>query len=160
MNTKDVRPASLALSGSIWLSLAHSGSLWLAVRLSLALSGSLWLTLAHSGSLLLSEFAWLSRPLLSSKQSNWATWLSTGLRCVSILESTPVSPLVSWVEFYLRLRSYAGQLVGWSFTLSDFHSVGISRLPQSFRRDLWKGVMACDVSPVAMFCLEVIKSDS
>ena len=59
MNTKDVRPASLALSGllsgSLWLILALSGSLWLAVRLSLArslarslaLSGSLWLYLAR-----------------------------------------------------------------------------------------------------------------
>ena len=35
-----------ALSGSLWLTLAHSGSLWLAARLSLALSGSLWLSIA------------------------------------------------------------------------------------------------------------------
>ena len=49
---------TLALSGSLWLSLARcpalSGSLWLSVWLSLALSGSLWLPLALSGSLWLS----------------------------------------------------------------------------------------------------------
>ena len=47
-----------AHSGSLWPSLALSGSLWLSVRLTLArrpaLSGPLWLPLALSGSLWLS----------------------------------------------------------------------------------------------------------
>ena len=54
----DVCPASLALSGSLWLSLALSGSLWL----SLAPSGSLRLSLALYCSPNL-----LTKPLLGSQ---------------------------------------------------------------------------------------------
>ena len=74
-HAKDVCPASLALSGSLWLTLALSGSLsgslWLSLARCPALSGSLWLSLAPSGSLWLSQALSgtlrLTKPLLGSQ---------------------------------------------------------------------------------------------
>ena len=73
---------TLALSGSLWLTLArcpaHSGPLWLSLACSLALYGSLLLPIALSGSLLLSEFAYkaqLAAALLRCITFCWSgTW--------------------------------------------------------------------------------------
>ena len=94
-HAKDVCPASLALSGSLWLSLARcpalSGSLWLSLapsgslRLSLALSGSLWLSQAFSGSLRLSLALYcspnlLTKPLLGSQGPCSALSVATAIQ--------------------------------------------------------------------------------
>ena len=75
MNTKDVRPASLAHSGSLWLTLALSGSLSGSLWLTLALSRSLWLSQALSGSSNL-----LTKPLLGSQGPCLACSVATALQ--------------------------------------------------------------------------------
>ena len=91
-HAKDVR-LSLALSGSLWLSLARcpalsgslSGSLWLSLARCPALSGSLWLTLAHSGSL--PDSLWLPLALSGSLRLSLALFCSPNLLTKPLLGS-------------------------------------------------------------------------
>ena len=85
--------------GSLWLPLVHSDSLWLALRLSLAPTGSLRLSQA-----LYCLPNLLTKSLLGSQGPCSARSSATGLHdflqvcdALASLESTPVSPLVSWL---------------------------------------------------------------
>ena len=131
-HAKDVCPASLALSGSLWLTLALAVRLSLvpsgSLRLSLALSGSLWLSQAFSGSLRLSLALYcspnlLTKPLLGSQGPCSARSVATALQHFI----QPCSDIKGIVK-YLPTRGKAASLE------TDLNFFKVSRLEIKIHR--------------------------
>ena len=120
-HVKDVRPASLALYGSLWLvsftnplalevsseagNLSISGLLWLSLACSVSPSGSVWLSLALSAPfwLTLARCPAHSGPLWLPLALSGALWLSITLR---ICLQSPFLALKALAQLLAALLGY------------------------------------------------------